>query len=249
MTYRFLIFLLFMGGCSSLKIPENYHYKEIPTSEFTIASWQKITSPQAPYKIYIEGDGHAFNARGQITNDPTPHGTLMRELAFGDAHANVIYLARPCQYVKDNHCTKEYWSTARFAPEVISAEYQAIKSVTQNNPITLVGFSGGAQIAGLLAVQKDLNIQKVITIAGNLDHKAWTSYHCLPPLTKSLNLADEKEKFASISQHHFIGEKDNVIPPFLTKKFITDKKQITIIPQASHATGWEDFYQYIRNID
>ncbi|MDD7312777.1 MAG: alpha/beta hydrolase, partial [bacterium] len=64
-----------------------------------MASWQKITHPTAPYKIYIEGDGHAFNAHGQPTGNPTPKGTLVRELAFGDNHENVIYLARPCQYV------------------------------------------------------------------------------------------------------------------------------------------------------
>ena len=249
MIYKIFAISLLLSGCATIQAPDSFKYQEIETSFFKIASWQKITSPQAPYKIYIEGDGHAFNARGQITQDPTPHGILMRELAFTDPHENIIYLARPCQYVKDPKCEKKYWSTARFSQEVIDSEYQAIKSININSPLTFIGFSGGAQIAGLLSTQTDLNIKKVITIAGNLDHTAWTSYHHLPPLTESLNLADKKEEFSHIPQHHFIGGKDTVIPPLLSQKFINDSNLITIIPEASHADGWQKIYQHIRYED
>ena len=89
---RILILLLFLlSGCHSVKIPPEFKYEEINTSNFTIASWQKIKNPNAVYKIYIEGDGYAFNAHGYPSSDPTPHGTLMRELAFGDTNPNIIY--------------------------------------------------------------------------------------------------------------------------------------------------------------
>ena len=249
MIYRYLTFVLFLCGCSTIKVPETFVHKEILTSEFTIASWQKITNPQSPYKIYIEGDGYAFNTHGKISSDPTPKGTLMRELAFGDTHENVIYLARPCQYVKDRKCEKKYWSTARFSQEVLDSEYQAVKSIVLNNPVTLIGFSGGAQIAGLLAVDTDLNIKKVITIAGNLDHLSWTTYHHLPPISESLNLADKKSKFSKIPQHHYIGKKDNVIPPLLTQTSVANQNLITIVPQADHGHGWKSIYSQIRNIE
>lgn len=75
-----------------------------------LASWQKITVSAAGYKIYIEGDGYAFDVRGRATSDPTPRGTLMRELAFGDDSPNVMYLARPCQYVKSGDCAQRHYA-------------------------------------------------------------------------------------------------------------------------------------------
>lgn len=83
--------LLFLTNCSSITVPSDYGYQEVETRDFTIATWQKITNPQGVYKIYIEGDGYAFNAHGKPTQNPTPHGTLVRELAFGDSnHANIL---------------------------------------------------------------------------------------------------------------------------------------------------------------
>ena len=116
-------------------MPAEFVYKEVETRNFTLASWQKVTKPAAPYKIYIEGDGYAFNARGKATQDQTPRGTLVRELAFGDDSPNVIYFARPCQYIKSPICSKRHWTTARFALEVINAEYEAIKNIADNNPV------------------------------------------------------------------------------------------------------------------
>ncbi len=103
-----LIILFFVAGCTAIKAPTDFVYKEIPTRGFMLASWQKITEPFGTYKIYIEGDGYAFNAHGRATQDPTPRGTLVRELAFGDNNPNVIYLARPCQYVKSPICSKRH---------------------------------------------------------------------------------------------------------------------------------------------
>ena len=124
-----------MTWCTTIKVPAEFVYKEVETRNFTLASWQKVTNPAAPYKIYIEGDGYAFNARGKATQDQTPRGTLVRELAFGDDSPNVIYFARPCQYIKSPICSKRHWTTARFALEVINAEYEAIKNIADNNPV------------------------------------------------------------------------------------------------------------------
>lgn len=243
---KFLIVFLFLTGCTSIIVPPEYRYVELKTDTFTIASWQKVTNPNAPYKIYIEGDGYAFNTHGYPTQDPTPRGTLMREIAFSDKNANVIYLSRPCQYVESPMCEQKYWTTARFSPVVIDAEYQAIKQITNAQPVTLVGFSGGAQVAGLLAVMKpDLHIQKVITIAGNLNHKTWTSYHHFSSLNQSLSLTDYQTRFATIPQHHYIGLKDKVIPPQLIKKFIDNDSLITEVKTADHNNGWDTVFTQI----
>lgn len=243
---KVLITLLFLAGCSTITAPANFVYKEIETRDFTIATWQKITNSHAVYKIYIEGDGYAFNAHGKATQDPTPHGTLVRELAFGDNSPNVIYLARPCQYVKNPICSKRHWTTARFASEIINAEYEAIKNIAGNNPVVLVGFSGGAQVAGLVATAKpELNIKKIITIAGNLDHLAWTQYHNLPQLNESMNLESYRKQFAKIPQIHYVGSNDEVMPSLLVREFIKDDDLIIDVDGASHNEGWGKIYNKI----
>lgn len=245
---KLLMILLFLTGCSTIKVPDDFAYKEIVTRDFTLASWQKVTNPTAPYKIYIEGDGYAFNVHGRATQDPTPKGTLVREIAFGDSFPNVVYLARPCQYVKSPVCSQRHWTTARFAPEIINAEYTAIRQIAGNNPVILVGFSGGAQIAGLVAAAKPgLNIQKIITIAGNLDHLAWTRYHNLPPLNESMNLESYRKQFAKIPQIHYVGSDDEVIPPSLVRAFVGHDVLIVEINGANHNEGWESIYNKVWN--
>ena len=245
--FKRLIFaaVLFLCGCQHLQIPENFEYKEIKTDDFTIASWQKVSDAQEPVKIYIEGDGTAFNAHGQPSYNPTPKGVLLREIAFNDYQENVAYLARPCQFVKDNQCVQKYWTTARFASEVIRAEASAIRQIAQGREVILIGFSGGAQVAGLVTVlNPDIRVKKLVTIGGNLDHKAWTAYHNLPPLSDSLNLVDYKEKYLQGAQIHYVGTKDKVIPPALVKAF-AKPDNIKEIANAQHDKDWESIYPLI----
>ena len=228
-----LIILFFVAGCTAIKAPTDFVYKEIPTRDFTLASWQKITDPFGTYKIYIEGDGYAFNAHGRATQDPTPKGTLVRELAFGDNNPNVVYLARPCQYIKSPICSKRHWTTARFAPEVINAEYAAVKQIAGDNPVILIGFSGGAQVAGLIASAKQgLNVKKIITIAGNLE---------------SMNLESYRKQFAQIPQIHYVGSNDKVMPPVLVREFVGESCNLIEVRGATHNSGWEEIYAQIRN--
>lgn len=241
-----IVLILLLTGCAAVKVPPEFVYREIQTRDFTLATWQKITDPDGVYKIYIEGDGHAFNARGRATNDPTPRGTLVRELAFGDPSPNVVYLSRPCQYVKSEICSKRHWTTARFAPEIINAEYDAVRQIAGNSPIILIGFSGGAQAAGLIAAAKPgLNVEEIITVAGNLDHLAWTQYQKVPPLNESLNLESYRKQFAKIPQTHYVGGNDKVIPPFLVKEFVGSGKRVIKVPNATHNSGWESIYPQI----
>lgn len=236
-----------MGGCTNnIAVPMEFVYKEIKTDYFTLASWQKINKPNAVYKVYIEGDGYAFNAAGRPTQNPTPRSSLMRELAFGDKSPNVVYLARPCQFVQDEKCKQKYWSTARFASKVIAAEHQAIKNFAGKQPVILVGYSGGAQIAGLLAVKyNDLEVKKLITIAGNLDHRKWCEYHQVPHLDNSLYLGDYKQKFKNINQLHYVGTRDDNILPEITMEFVENTDTITQIERATHGRGWERIFPLI----
>ena len=135
------------------------------------------------------------------------------------------------------------------APEVVEAMSRVISKVSHGRPVVLVGFSGGAQIAGLVAVlHPNLKVRQIITIGGNLDHSAWTAYHHLPALTQSLNLADYKEAFQKIRQTHYVGEKDDIIPPFLIREFAA-QETIVDVKGAQHSQGWDAIYPFVRFAD
>jgi hypothetical protein len=237
--------VIFLIGCKAVVVPDDFLYKEIKISTFVLASWQKITNPSSGFKIYIEGDGASFDAYGLPTNNPTPKGKLLREIAFADKSPNVIYLSRPCQFVMSDICSQRHWTTARFAPEIVLAMYDAISEISGDNDVVLIGFSGGAQIAGLVSVvKKGINVKKIITIGGNLDHLAWTEYHGLPPLTESLNLESYRSEFIKIPQKHYVGTKDKIIPMELVYEFVKDNSLIEQV-NAYHNDGWDVIYEEI----
>ena len=140
-------------------------FQMTPAPPYVIANWYKIESPGLPLKVYIEGDGYAFDRMGQPTDNPTPKGTFMRELSAGDPSPNVAYLGRPCQYYQGG-CTTKDWTTGRFSEEIIRSMDTAVSALmkkARTDKVILIGFSGGAQVAGLIAVRHPERIKKVIT--------------------------------------------------------------------------------------
>ena len=141
--------LLLLYGCASTWIaPDSFIQHDIHAQDFTIRTYQKITSTALPIHIYIEGDGYAFNSRGIPTHNPTPRGTFMRELAAQDLHPNVAYIARPCQYNMSENCTQSDWTDGRFSQKIVDNMIHTIKTVSQNRPVILIGYSGGALLSG-----------------------------------------------------------------------------------------------------
>ena len=47
--------------------------------------------------------------------------------------------------------------------------------------------------------KKGLNVKKIITIAGNLDHHAWTEFHHLPSLDESMNLENYHKQLQKLN--------------------------------------------------
>ncbi|MBR5130076.1 MAG: alpha/beta hydrolase [Alphaproteobacteria bacterium] len=240
---KILITLLVMclGGCSAKNVLTDYRFQTQTVPPFVVASWFKVDAPGNPIRIYIEGDGNAFDGRGYPTDNPTPKGTFLRELAAKDPNPNVVYLGRPCQYLQAGACDESVWTNGRFSEEVIGSMEKAVSNLMKKaraNQAILIGYSGGAQIAGQIAIRHPEKVAYLITIAGVLDHKAWSDYHSDEPLDKSLNLADKKVDFYKIPQHHFVGEEDDVVPAELTQEFIASDDKITIVPNASHHKGF-----------
>ena len=236
-----LLFLLGVLGCAPIKAPSEFEYKKIETPQFTLASWQKITDPAAPIRVYIEGDGHAFNHMGRPTTDPTPKSDFVRHLAFNDPNPNVVYLARPCQYIHDDRCFPSDWTTGRFSKAVLDSMGNATKQIVGDKKVVLIGYSGGALVSGMIINRNpDLNVSRWMTIAGVLNHAAWTTTMHLQPLVDSLDMA----VLPKIAQLHLVGEYDRIVPPELTQQFVPSDKMV-IVPGADHANGYEHYFSII----
>lgn len=210
-------------------MPGDFIYKEITAGEYKIATWQKITDETKPITVYIEGDGNSFNAEGLPTNDPTPHGTFLRDLASKDSSYNVVYMARPCQFIQTENCEVSDWTTGRFSQSIIDSMSLAVKQVAKDRQIVLIGYSGGAMVSGLIIQQNpQLPILHWITIAGVLNHKDWTDYFGDTPLNRSLNM----ETLPNVKQTHYIAEKDNTVPKELSNKWT--KGNVKVILGSHH---------------
>ena len=231
MKKLFLFLLLAACAGAGWTPPADFVFVPVKTEQYEIATWQKINNPENnKIHIYMEGDGNAFNAYGRPTSDPTPHGTLVRDMAARDNFDNVIYMARPCQFIIYASCEETDWTSGRFAQKIVDAESSVIKQIAGDKNITLIGYSGGAMISGLVIEQNPkLKIDKWITIAGVLNHEKWTQYFGDEKLTKSINL----EKLPNVKQIHYIGEKDSVVPYELAKTWVKEK-DIKIVPDATH---------------
>lgn len=203
------------------KTAQNIKQKNIETKNFDIFTLQNNLKKCKNISVYIEGDGFAWKTRNIISSNPTPLNPIGLKLMLANKNKCSIYLARPCQYINSKNCSKKYWTSHRFSEEIIVSYEEIllkIKNINHNNTFTLLGFSGGGAIATILSTKRN-DIKKLITIAGNLDTKAWTDFHDITPLKGSLNPANFTSKLESINQMHFIGKKDNIIPKIIYNSF------------------------------
>jgi len=234
----------------------------VQTPDFKLTGYRKI-HPNMPHiqtaRIYIEGDGHGWITPTQLSSNPTPHHPLALKLAVLDSHPKVFYLARPCQYTpltQEKNCHPAIWSSDRFSEPVLHSINHAITEIKRDmqvNSIDLIGFSGGAAIATLIAARRN-DIRSIRTVAGDLDHVRMTEYHKTTPLKNALNPKDVVAKIASIPQHHFAGANDVTVPPFISEEFQEAGSKIqdhcihrSVLPGISHLTGWEKRWPSLLN--
>lgn len=240
MRYVVFLILFFVSGCASLPNPAGFTFETVKTGTFDIAVWSRITPPADTLKVFIEGDGLAWVSPTQPSIDPTPQNSLVLKWAQRTA-GNVAYMARPCQYVFSDKCAVPFWTSARFAPETVDAMDDALKSLIKRynlKKVELVGYSGGGAMAVLLAQRNQGKASKLTTVAGVLNHADWTSYFGDSPLDESINAFYALKEIAQIPQIHYAGGKDDVVPLKLSEKW-ADKKTLVILPNATHAKGWE----------
>jgi hypothetical protein len=252
---------LFAGACTPLSAIESREVmadrlarpafmveRVIPAGMFNLAAWERIHAKYTPATVYIEGDGLAWLSKSRPSLNPTPKNPVGLHLAAMDKSKNVAWLARPCQYTGWNGegaCPDRYWTGARFAPEVVASYHAALDNMKAMYGIPgfhLVGYSGGASVAALVAAERD-DILSLRTVAGNLDHAAWTAHHDVSPLTESLNPLTAAPALMGLPQHHFIGGQDDIIPPAIFHSWKqasgeTDCVHYTFITENEHEKGW-----------
>jgi poly(3-hydroxybutyrate) depolymerase len=160
----------------------------------------------------------------------------------------VLYLARPCQYTEGEDrrgCSVADWTYARFSARAVGALDAAISQAkvrVRADSVALHGYSGGGGMAALLAARRQ-DIVFLGTVAGNLDHKLWTSGHGDSPLSESLNPVEAGAATRNIPQLHVVGGKDEVVPQAILDSWCrglpeADLTRITL-PKLDHKGPWD----------
>lgn len=228
---------IFLAACITLPLPaerrdvadtlartSGWHALTIPAGSFDLVAYlPNAPAPAHRLTIYLEGDGLAWISSTQVSSDPTPRDPLTLRMALAQPEGATAYLGRPCQYgdAEASHCPSRYWTSHRFAPEVIVATDRAIDDLKQRfgaRRLTLVGYSGGGAVAALVAAHR-IDVERLVTVAGNLDTLTWTTYQRVQPLAGSLNPADQIDALCAVPQLHFVGAKDDNITPALVHGF------------------------------
>ena len=232
--------------------PAGLKSKILNTSKFKLQSFYRFSKKEAPLTVYIEGDGLAWLNRNQPSMDPTPRNPLALRLAALDRGDNVLYLARPCQYVDlytEKLCSIPYWTHKRFAREVIISIDEAINkitSMTRSKNIHIIGYSGGGAIVAMVAaVRKD--IASIRTVAGYMDHVALNQKMNVSQLIGSLDPIKVAPKLNKIPQIHYSGRRDKRMPGWVLTNFrkaVGSRKCVTLKRvDANHEEGWEEVWE------
>ena len=227
------------------------HQIEVPS--FLLTSFERINVTSAVANIYIEGDGRAWLNKRIPSLDPTPNNPVAFNLAQLDSADNVFYLARPCQYTKmidGSACEQKYWTSHRFSVEVIDAIDDALDDIKRRSQITgfnLVGFSGGGNVAALLAARRN-DVLSIRTVAGNLDHSLQSNMHNVSQMPYSLNAKNVAKSIEHIPQLHFVGGKDKIVPQKIYESYKSASDQsdcvkLKFVDTASHTDGWESVWK------
>ena len=232
-----LMLAFIASACATIPQSDQFEAKQIETEHFSLAVWEKNSIQKGQtLRIYFEGDG-----------DPNPLHTVAFDLASADPTANVIYVARPCQWVKDKICEQkpQIYKAARFHPEIMREMEELTTYLIrkhQASAVEFIGYDGGAVIA--LNMAGKIPAKRVITVAGITDINAFNSYHDLPEFAEDEadNPADNLLVLAQTPQIHYVGKEDKVTPPRLVERFVSRLKNpksavVKVVPDTGH-TDW-----------
>jgi pimeloyl-ACP methyl ester carboxylesterase len=209
---------------------------------FDLLVLERRTGHSDTLTIYIEGDGAAWITAYHPPRDPTPLKPTALALAALDPTDAVAYLGRPCQYLDQTaleNCSSLWWTTQRFAPEVLTAYEYALDTLKMHSgtqTIRLVGYSGGGVLAALLALRRQ-DVSSLITVASPLALGEWARMKGISPLSASLDPVLEPGKLPPAT--YWIGSDDEVVPIPVIEKFVRSKGgQLRPVQGYDHDCCW-----------
>ena len=220
-----LVLSFFLSACSisrldQVALKQGLNYQRIETDLFQLAGVirrEGLEDHSKPSRIYLEGDGIPWR-----NNEPSANPTGQKKLGFQlflQDESATAYLTRPCyeEETMPANCTPELWTSGRYSETVVSALMQAIEQIAPTGDIELVGYSGGGTLATLIAHRLP-SVSRVLTLAANLDHDAWSEHHGSLPLTSSLNPVDDAPT-SDRSELHLFGADDTIAPAALAQAY------------------------------
>lgn len=228
-----VICLFFASACAYQNPLADFRFQTVPAPPYVLTAWHKIDAAGEPLKVYIEGE---------IESGAEP---FLRAAAGKDPSPNVAYLGLPCQFLQAGGCDRE---ALFFAPDAVLGMEQAVSVLmkkAQAREVILIGYDVGAQIAGQIAVRQPARVRKIITVAGVLDTRAWQEWNHLPEQPNAPSLKDSWEEFAAIPQTHFVGGRDDSVPPGLMRFIGVPEDALVVLPKATHTKGYGAAYKRI----
>lgn len=256
-----MVLLLGLAGCGlqdraalgpQLAAAAGWRWETIAAGDFDLAVASRPGTRGGPLVVYIEGDGLAYVSATERAMDPTPTDPLALRLALAHVGTGpVAYLARPCQYGaggKGRNCRSDYWTVARYAPEVVDSANAALDLLAaRQGPgtrLVLAGYSGGGALAALLAERRG-DVDGLVTVAANLDLAAWVQANGLTPLRGSVDPASEAMRLAAMPQVHFTGTDDKVVDAGTARAFLRRQRADTpailvAVDGQDHACCWAE---------
>lgn len=193
--------------------------------------------------VYLDGDGRPWSSRHRVALDPTGRDPLVLRLMIRDPVSS-LYLGRPCYhgFVEDPACRPWLWTHGRYGPEVLESMLAALANLLPEGRrprITLIGYSGGGVLSLLIAGRLE-GVERVVTIAANLDLDAWVDHHGYTRLGGSFNPATQPPLDRRIAQLHLVGGRDRRVPPATLALFQVrnPSARIKVIPDFDHHCCW-----------
>ncbi|WP_454724829.1 MULTISPECIES: alpha/beta fold hydrolase [Cupriavidus] len=251
-------------GADALALAHGWQRLRLPTRTFVLTAYAPpaaaadtsagtaadvaADTPADTLAVYLEGDGLAWLSPTQPSDDPTPLRPVALELALLHARGTAAYLARPCQFADGDDrrgCATPDWTSRRFSAAAVDATSEAIDALMRRygaRRLALVGYSGGGAVAALVAARRH-DVVRLVTVAGNLEPRVWTTLHDVPPLDGSLNPADDWRRLQDIAQIHFVGSGDanvtrEVVAAYAARFPAGRQPPVQLVEGATHACCW-----------
>ncbi|MGE3775340.1 MAG: alpha/beta hydrolase, partial [Gammaproteobacteria bacterium] len=83
-------------------------------------------------------------------------------------------------------------------------------------------------------------VDRVVTVAANLDLEAWAAMHGYSPLSASLDPARRPSLPPRVVQIHYAGGRDRNVPPALIEAALQAQigARLVVVDDVAHARGW-----------